>query len=198
MAENRHDEHAAKDTPLDLSRPELRHERTDADVWAVSKFAIALLLLCITSLALVFGLFRYFESKYGGVLPRATQSLGLDARKLPPAPQLEITEREDLEAQRAAERQILSSNGWVDREHGIVRIPIDRAIDLLAASHLPSRQTEQPVSAAADVSVPTESGLGPKMQPPDGPLAGLIPTGPVPAAAAALAPEVKAPKEKMK
>ena len=112
---------------------------------------------------MAFGLFRYFESRYGGVLPRATQSLGLDARKLPPAPQLEITERADLEAQRAAERQILTSYGWVDREHGIVRIPFNRAIDLLAASHLPSRQTEQPVSAAADVSVPTESGLGPKM-----------------------------------
>ncbi len=195
MAENKHDEHPAKEAPLDLSRPELRHERTDADVWALSKFAIALLLACIASLAVAFGLFRYFESRYGGVLPRATQSLGLDARKLPPAPQLEITERADLEAQRAAERQILTSYGWVDREHGIVRIPIDRAIDLLAASHLPSRQTEQPVSAAADVSVPTESGLGPKMQPPGGPLAGLIPPGPVPAAAAA-APNVQAPKEK--
>ncbi len=197
MAENRHDEHAAKDTPLDLSRPELRHERTDADVWALSKFAISLLLACIASLAFVFGLFRYFESKYGGVLPRATQSLGLDARKLPPAPQLELTEKEDLAAQLSAERQILSSYGWVDREHGIVRIPIDRAIDLLAASHPAARQTEQPVSAAADVSVPTESGLGLKMQPPGGPLAGLIPPGPVPAAVQP-APAMKAPEEKHK
>ena len=34
MAENKHDEHAAKEAPLYLTRPELRHERTDADVWA--------------------------------------------------------------------------------------------------------------------------------------------------------------------
>jgi len=155
----------------------MRHERTDADVWALSKFAIALLLMCIASFALVFALFRYFEGKYGGVLPRATQSMALDARHLPPAPQLEVTESEDLAAQRAAEQQILSSYAWVDREHSIVRIPISQAIDLLAARHLPWRQTERPQTATADVSVPTESGLGPKMQPPGGPLAGQIVDG---------------------
>jgi len=189
MAENKHAGQAAKDAPIDLSRPELRHE--------LSKFAIALLLMCIASLALVFAMFRYFEGRYGGVLPRAVQSLDLDARRLPPAPQLEVTEREDLAAQRAAEQQILTSYGWVDREHGIVRIPIERAIDLLAASNLPARQTVQPVTAAADVSVPTEAGLGRKAQQPDGPLAGQIPEGPV-AAAAAPAAEAKNSKEEKK
>lgn len=195
MAENKHGQHAEPDAPVDLSRPELRHEGTDADVFALSKFAIALLLLCIASFGLVFAMFRYFEGKYGGVLPRATQSLALDARHLPPAPQLEVTEIEDLAAQRAAESQILSSYGWVDREHGIVRIPIGEAIDRLAASHLPARQAEQPETAAADVSLPTESGLGPKIQPPGGPLAGRIPEG---LAAATPVPAAEAPKGKTK
>jgi hypothetical protein len=195
MAENKHAQHAEPDAPVDLSRPEQRHERTDADVWALSKFAIALLLMCIASFGLVFAMFRYFEGKYGGVLPRATQSLTLDARHLPPAPQLEVTETQDLAAQRAAESQILTSYGWVDREHGIVRIPIGQAIDLLAASHLPARQTEQPQTAAADVSLPTASGLGPKMQPPGGPLAGQIPEGLV---TTTPAPMVEAPKGKTK
>ncbi|HEY1185294.1 MAG TPA: hypothetical protein VGE89_13975 [Bryobacteraceae bacterium] len=195
MAENKHAQHTEPDAPVDLSRPEQRHERTDADVWALSKFAIALLLTCIASLGLVFAMFRYFEGKYGGVLPRATQSLTLDARRLPPAPQLEVTETQDLAAQRAAEYELLSSYGWVDREHGIVRIPIDQAIDLLAASHLPARQTEQPQTAAAGVSLPTASGLGPKMQPPGGPLAGQIPEGLVDPAPA---PAAEAPKRKTK
>jgi hypothetical protein len=140
-------------------------------------------------------MFRYFEGKYGGVLPRATQSLTLDARHLPPAPQLEVTETQDLAAQRAAESQILTSYGWVDREHGIVRIPIGQAIDLLAASHLPARQTQEPQTAAAGVSLPTASGLGPKMQPPGGPLAGQIPEGLV---TTTPAPIVEAPKGKTK
>jgi hypothetical protein len=191
MAENKHGQKAAVAAPVDLSRPELRHERTDADVWALSKFAIALLLMCIASFGLVFALFRYFESKYGGVLPRASQSMALDARHLPPAPQLEVTETEDLAAQRAAEQQILSSYGWVDREHGIVRIPIEQAIGLLASSHLPARQTEQPVTAAADVSLPTTSGLGLKMQPSGGPLAGQIAEGLAPVTAGTVSKDGK-------
>jgi len=189
MAESKHGKQAEPVETIDLSRPELRHERTDADVLALSKFAIALLLLCIASFAAVFGLYRYFESKYGGALPRATQSLDLDARRLPPAPQLEVTEKEDLAAQRAAENQILSTYGWVDQEHGVARIPIDRAMDLLAASHLPARQTLQPETAAAEVSLPTESGLGPKAQQPGGPLAGQIPPGAAPVTAPAAAKE---------
>lgn len=175
MAGNKHEQHAEPDAPVDLRRPELRHEGTDADVWAVTKFGIGLLLMCIASLGLAFVVFRYFEGQYGGVLPRAAQSMAPDARHLPPAPQLEVTEAEDLAAQRMAEGQILSSYGWVDREHGIVRIPITHAIELLAASRLPSRQTVEPVSAAPDVTVPTASGLGPKMLPPGGPLAGPVP-----------------------
>ena len=180
MAGNRHEVHAEPDAPVDLSRPELRHERTDTDVWAVGKFGIGLLLMCIASLGLAFVVFRYFEGQYGGVLPRAAQSMAPDARHLPPAPQLEVTEVEDLAAQRMAEGQILSSYGWVDREHGIVRIPITHAIELLAASRLPSRQTVEPVSAAPDVTVPTASGLGPKMLPPSGPLAARVENAPPP------------------
>ena len=33
----------------------------------------------------------------------------------------------------------LNSYGWVDREHGVVRIPIEQAIDLLATRGLPAR-----------------------------------------------------------
>ena len=44
-----------------------------------------------------------------------------------------------LERLRAADDATLTSYGWVDRKSGIVRIPIDRAIDLLAARGLPSK-----------------------------------------------------------
>ena len=38
----------------------------------------------------------------------------------------------------ANERAILSSYGWIDRDLGVVRIPIDRAMDVLAERGLPS------------------------------------------------------------
>ena len=100
--------------------------------------------------------------------------VNVDARRLPPMPRLQSAPITDLKDMRAAEDQILTGYGWVDQQHGVVRIPIDRAIDLLAQRGVAARPQNEPQSAAADVSVPTESGLGPKMQRPGGPLAGEL------------------------
>ena len=53
-------------------------------------------------------------------------------RLVPPAPRLQLSPAEDLQAMRARERQVLGSYGWVDRPHGVVRIPIERAMALIA------------------------------------------------------------------
>jgi len=73
---------------------------------------------------------------------------------------------------RAAEQQILTGYAWVDQAHGVVRIPIERAMDLLAQRGVATRPQTDQQNVSRDVSMPTESGLGPKMQRPGGPLAG--------------------------
>lgn len=50
------------------------------------------------------------------------------------APRLQIDPHTDIAAYRAAETHELTSYGWVDRPHGIVRIPIDQAMHDIAAS----------------------------------------------------------------
>lgn len=136
-------------------------EQSDVNAWAVAKFGVGLVVVCLVSLVLLFGLFQYFQSTEGGKAESAV--------KMPPEPRLETTPSLDLKAVRTQEDQILNSYGWVDRQKGVVRVPIDRAIDLLSQRGLPSRPPAQSVS---DVSMPVESGLGPKMLPPGGPLAG--------------------------
>ena len=137
------------------------HEESDVSPWAVGKFAIGLALVCVISLALLFGFFRYLLSEEGGKAPEIAKS--------PPNPVLETEPPVELKAFRAAEEHELNTYGWVDQQKGIVRVPIDRAIDMLAKKGLPARQQQPPDSG---VSVPMESGLGPKMMPPGGPLAG--------------------------
>jgi len=144
-------------------RPEERHEHADINIWAIGRFGIALAVLCMAALGLLAGLFRYFTSQVGG--PVEVQRV--DARLRPPAPTLQEKPVTDLLEMRTAEDQILDSYGWVDQSHGVVRVPIGRAIDLLAQRGLPVRQAIPPASG---VTVPTESGLGPKMQQPGGPL----------------------------
>ena len=53
------------------------------------------------------------------------------ARPYIPFPREQPDPKLDLKAQRAREDVELNSYGWVDRTSGIVRIPIDRAIELL-------------------------------------------------------------------
>ena len=53
-------------------------------------------------------------------------------RREPPAPRLQAAPIRDLEELRHAEDAVLHGYAWVDRQAGIVRIPIDRAMELLA------------------------------------------------------------------
>jgi hypothetical protein len=61
----------------------------------------------------------------------------------PPEPRLEEEPGAQLRAVRAAEDSVLTTAAWVDRPNGVARIPIDRAIDLLAANPPPARSAEE-------------------------------------------------------
>jgi len=54
-------------------------------------------------------------------------------------PALQADPRIDIEEMRKAEEAILTSYGWVDEAEEIVRIPIDRAIEITAKQGLPAR-----------------------------------------------------------
>ena len=137
--------------------PQGHHETSDVDTWAAGKFGIALALTCILSLAMLFGLFRYFQVGYGALPQRG--SVEFDPAKVFPQPQLQTSPSLDLRAIRAAEEEALNSYGWVDKQNGVVRMPIERAMELLAQRGLPSRKSAPPQTG---VSIPTESGLGTK------------------------------------
>jgi hypothetical protein len=70
-----------------------------------------------------------------------------------PSPRLEEDERNQLNDILTKEDDILYSYGWVDEKAGIVRIPIDRAMDLLVQRGLPVRPqglTSQPAAAQTE------------------------------------------------
>jgi hypothetical protein len=56
-----------------------------------------------------------------------------------PGPQLQVSAPADLEAFRAREETELHSYGWINRTSGVVRIPIERAMELVLQAGLPTR-----------------------------------------------------------
>jgi len=74
----------------------------------------------------------------------------------PPAPGLEAQPGQDLAAYRDFEQVKLSTYRWVDRQAGLVAIPIDRAMDVVAQQGLPAR----PVSSDLGNRAPSMSSSG--------------------------------------
>ena len=114
--------------------PHIGHETTDVNVWAVGKFAIGLVIVCVVSIALLFGLLKFFQSR-----EETSVANTVEPTKLFPQPQLQKTPIPDLKAIRAEEDKLLNGYAWVDQPKGVVRIPVDRAIEVLAQRGLPSR-----------------------------------------------------------
>jgi hypothetical protein len=61
-----------------------------------------------------------------------------------PPPNLQLNSHEDLAALRRHEEAELNSYGWVDPSNRVVRIPIQRAMELIARSGLPARASNAP------------------------------------------------------
>ena len=110
------------------------HETTDINVWAVGKFAIGLVVVCVVSIVLLFGLLKFFQSR-----EETSVANTVEPTKLFPEPQLQKTPIVDLKTIRAEEDKLLNGYAWVDAPKGVVRIPLDRAIEVLAQRGLPSR-----------------------------------------------------------
>ena len=161
----------AENKPPDLDRIEksgLHHEPDAVDTRSLTRFGIGLALGLVVALFAVWFVFDAFRGREAAKGPPPSQGLDVDARRLPPEPRLQAAPVEDLQQMRAAEDQILNSYAWLDREQGVARIPVDRAMDLLVQEGLPARAAAAP--PASQAIVPTESGLGPIMTQVGGPL----------------------------
>jgi hypothetical protein len=64
-----------------------------------------------------------------------------NGRVLPPSPRLQVAARAELQKYRDAQQEELTTYGWTDQHNGVVRIPIDRAMDLIIERGLPARSS---------------------------------------------------------
>jgi hypothetical protein len=108
----------------------------DVDVRSVARFIVGLVAGVIGSALLMWFVF----DRYAAIAGRnnaAPDPMELsDPRKEPPEPRLQKAPVMDLRQFRAGEDEVLNSYGWVDPAKGVVRIPVDRAMELVAKEGL--------------------------------------------------------------
>jgi hypothetical protein len=119
---------------------EVAFERKDVNVFQISAFGVGLLLAVIVSVFAMWAMFDFFYHREDEKNAGSANALMLNERpKLPPEPRLQAEPKMELKDMKADEDTILNSYGWLDPNKGIVRIPIDLAIDMVAKKGLPSK-----------------------------------------------------------
>ena len=140
------------------------HERKDVDV--VSLFTIVLMLFISTAVILfiVAIMMRYFSLKEPARMAGQANIPTTRAEEFP-QPRLEVKPGVSLAELRAAEEADLNSYGWIDRNKGTVRIPIDRAMQLILERGLPDVGAgKTPLSLMQ--ARPSETASPPRLQRP--------------------------------
>jgi len=90
-------------------------------------------------LAGLVALVRPIQQAQDGVVARDDAARPTLYAPPPPGPELQADPRETLRALRAGEDEQLHGWSWADRKAGLVRVPIERAMDELAREGLPHR-----------------------------------------------------------
>jgi hypothetical protein len=133
------------------------YETRDVKLRPLVVFAAGLTAVGLVVYLVVFGMMRLFTGQAARRDAQLAPSSAVSQpqkpgeERLPPEPRIQANPAADLKALRAGEDAVLTSYGWVDRQAGLVRVPIDVAMKLVVAEGLPVRASDAPAAATAPV-----------------------------------------------
>ena len=131
--------------PEHIRNPEVAYEQRDLSARAIMVFLLLLVVASTFAGFIVWGMYRSLgfhqiqpqPSSTAIMTPENTLPKGDPALAFP-APKLQPNPAADLNKFRTRENQVLDSYGFVDKDRGVVRIPIERAMQLLVERGLPT------------------------------------------------------------
>ncbi len=135
------------------------HEGADLHIRNVVKVAALLMATLVISILLLLLFFRHMEKRYPGRTSEAAPVV--QDSQLPPVPRLQTNPLSDLQVVREIENSHLDRYAWIDREHGIAQIPIDRAMILWTQNYaaastppaIPQITNAAPAAAATELQM---------------------------------------------
>jgi hypothetical protein len=120
-----------------MVEPHAGYEKRDASAKGIAWFAFAMV---VAAIVMHVGLWL-FELGLNRMYPEGGPASRIGKPRIePPPPRLQSSPAADLHELRAVEDVTLSSYGWVNRDAGVIRIPIQRAMELTSERGLPARQ----------------------------------------------------------
>jgi hypothetical protein len=123
------------------------HEETDASVPGIALTAAGLAVTVAIVCFIVYGIFWYLAD-HPLSTPRPNPMAEINQEQFPPAPRLEEHPAIEMHELNSEEDTILTTYGWTDKEKGIVRVPLDRAMELRLEQGFPTKPAGKPSGGA--------------------------------------------------
>jgi hypothetical protein len=115
----------------------VHYETEDITPRSVARALVILVVSTVVVVALLFPLFLWLRSRAERADPPPPPMGRMDPGRQPAEPRLQTTPVQDLAAVRQGDQELLTSYGWVDEQNGVVHIPIDAAMQMIAQRGLP-------------------------------------------------------------
>lgn len=138
-----------------IENPDTKHEESDVSGTTLMKFIGVLLVSMFIILVLMKWLSDYFEAReQAHELPPASRVNPPGTQRLPPMPRLQGAPGsqelplDESKLYRAEQSARVASYGWVNKEAGVVRIPINEAMKLILEKGMPTVSGTPPAAPA--------------------------------------------------
>ena len=144
--------------------PDIRFETTDVNSHGVIWGGVILIVVVWIIVVLLHFVFAFLAHHRADVSPTPLP-LASEQNRLPPEPRLQVSPRVDIESLRAREDSMLDHYTWVDRQKGVVGIPIQHAMELLAGRGIPPQKAPADLNLSAPTAGTRMTGLEGKVEP---------------------------------
>jgi hypothetical protein len=123
-------------------------EKRDVNIKGLFQFAFWMAVVLFVTLVGMYFSFKAFKtaSPMGATMSPMVME---GARMIPPGPLLQVQPHQELRDYCAAQQKEVNTYAWVDQQSGVVRVPVDRAEELVLAKGLPSRSASESTAAGA-------------------------------------------------
>jgi hypothetical protein len=116
------------------------HEESDVNVGAIIRYGIGLLLVGAVVHIFLWWLLGTYERQNERAQTQVYPLAAGQQDRLPPLPRFQENPQQELQELRAKQKAQLEGYGWVNKEAGVARIPIEEAMKMVIERGLPTRE----------------------------------------------------------
>jgi hypothetical protein len=127
----------------DVESPEVAHEASDVNVGAILRYGAGLLVVGAIVQLFLWWLLGVYEGQHQRAQTQVFPMAVGQRDRRPPEPRLQDNPQQELRDLRAKQEGLLNGYGWVNKEGGVARIPIDEAMRMVVEKGLPVRESQK-------------------------------------------------------